>query len=334
MNQLSDLTHLSSADQTVFLKDMEQRRREQDDHLDTTIYLLRGTAEDIRTRLLNIRIGFHDIDGTHTTVGGHRIFNESIQGLKEFTASGGENIAVTGRHQGQVEEVIANHPEGTGMDAWLMEQGFFLRTGAYEAVLFEGRPEIAHHVDQVRLRVKDLLADLERRYDIRFETTSLRDGNSTLYPHTHKTMYSVDAVRNGQKINDVALHDNILGALNSFWLEQDPEGAIAHAGTSSIGTYEWTPDGLNKEGSVRRMLLDRQAEAREGIYLGDSGNDLPVFRNIDGLMKGVIINPHTNDSLIAHADIATVGIGNGAPILHLTAEARRSIKILDIPVTA
>ncbi len=326
-----DLTHLSSVDQYQMLHSKEEQTR-LSGTIDDNIYILRGNIDEVLGSLGQVRLGLHDIDGTHTTVGGHRLHEPNVRGLKKLSETRVKNIAVTGRHQGQVEEVLENHPEGTSIDSWLLEQGFFLRTGRFESELFEGREEIANRVVLVRELVSATLKQLEVAHGINFETTSLRNGKQELYPHAHKTMYSVDAHRNGMKISDPGLHEAVLTTLTKFWQGIDANGAIAHNGTSSIGTYEWTPDGLNKEGAVRRVLVDERVPAEQAMYLGDSGNDRVVFEHIPGLVTGAIVNPHTNESLIRHARIATVGTANAAPILTYATQARLAARRIVIPM--
>ncbi len=330
-DSIIDLTHLSSDDQYRMLHDKEEQTR-LSGTIDEKIYILRGNVDEVLGSLGHVQLGLHDIDGTHTTVGGHRLHESNVRGLKRLGETRMKNIAVTGRHQGQVEEVLDNHPEGTGIDSWLLEQGFFLRTGRFESELFEGREEIANRVVLVRELVSATLQQLEAAHGIRFETTSLRDGKQELYPHAHKTMYSVDAHRDGVKISDPGLHEAVLATLTEFWQGIDADGAIAHNGTSSIGTYEWTPDGLNKEGAVRRVLSDEQVKAERALYLGDSGNDRVVFEHIPGMVTGAIVNPHTNESLIRHARLATVGTANAAPILSYATQARLAARRIVIPM--
>lgn len=322
-----DLRELDAENQTKYLLWCEEQMRLRN-RINTKIYLLRGNAHDVLMGLSDVQVGLHDIDGTHTTVGGHRLFEENITGLKAMGEVGIQNFAVTGRHLWQVEELIENHPEGTGFshDQWLTEQGFFIRRAKGEVEYFEGTAEIENRVAIVREKIEPVLQHLEQQHGIRFETTSLRDGKGALYPHAHKTMYSVDAHRGYNKITDAeqTLHDRIMDVLGNRWIQQDPNGAIAKLGTSSTGTFEFTPDGLTKEGSVRALINRLGIGYKNGLYLGDSGNDVPVFQNISGLRKGVIVNPHTKASLIGYADIATVGIGNAGPILNAVTKIRRA----------
>lgn len=294
--------------------------------IDTNVYLVGQRAREVLDNLHTIEWGLHDVDGTHTSVGGHRLHDDNIDSLEALTDAGVRNVAVTGRHQWQVEEVIANHPDRTPFKEWLIEQGFFRRTEDGTIELFEGTEAIAHNVDAVRRSLEPFLATLEEVHGIRFETTSMRGEGTLQYPHAHRTMYSIDALQHdGRKIDDSMKHEDILAHLTNLWRDHDPSFAIAKPGTSSTGTFEFTPDGLNKEGAVRRYLLERNVQAPTAAYFGDSGNDLPVFRGIPELQRFVIVNPHTKDVLIEHADVATVGIANAAPILQRMAIARRAV---------
>ncbi len=329
----TDLRGLNAENQTSYLLWREEQMRSRG-RIDAGIYLLRGNADEVLNGLGEVEAGLHDIDGTHTTVGGHRLFDQNIRGLKAMNETGVQNFAVTGRHLWQVEELIDNHPKGTGFnhDQWLTEQGFFIRTGKGQVEYFEGTAEIEDRVAIVREKIDPILRQLEAAHGIRFETTSLRDGNGELYPHAHKTMFSVDAHRGTSKITDSerALHDEIMTILGEEWVLQDPNNMIAKLGTSSTGTFEFTPDGLDKEGSVRALINRLRIPYRSGLYLGDSGNDVPVFRNIPDLRKGVIVNPHTKQSLIEKADIATVGIGNAGPIMEAVTRARRKAETIQV----
>ncbi len=332
-SEVVDLRELNAAEQTRYLLENEKCMQTLN-QVNSNLYVLRGNMDDVLGGLCEVEAGLHDIDGTHTTVGGHRLFDRNIIGLTSMRETGVQNFAVTGRHLWQVEELIENHPEGTGFgdNQWLTEQGFFIRTGKGQVEYFEGTAEIEDRVAIVRAKIDPVLRQLEVAHGIHFETTSLRDGNGELYPHAHKTMLSVDAHRGASKITDTerALHEQIMTVLGEEWTLQDPNNMIAKLGTSSTGTFEFTPDGLTKEGSVRALINRLGIRYQNGLYLGDSGNDVPVFQNIAGLRKGVIVNPHTKESLIGNADIATVGIANATPILEAVTRARKKAETIRV----
>lgn len=321
-----DLRELNAEAQTEFLlgKELESRERP-----NNNIYLLRGDISATLHKLTGIKTGLHDIDGTHTTVGGHRMFNQNIRGLQNLERQGVTNVAVTGRHLWQVEELISNHRNQLGISRWLVEQGFYERTGPGEVEYFQGSHEIENCVAGVRDQMADILGMLEEEHGIRFVTTSASGENREAYPHAHRTMYSVDAERPGSgKIgdSDKDLHHMILQTLGRQWQMRDPHAETAKLRTSSIGTYEWSPKNLSKQNAVEAMMKDLGTTQEETMYMGDSGNDIVVFESFDSITRVAVMNSHTNASLIRHADIATVGVGNASPVLELVARQRANAK--------
>ena len=323
-----DLRHLSAAQQGELLRSIEIQHRALGT-IDNYVYLVGKNAREVLNAMSRIELGLHDVDGTHTIVGGHRLHPENVDGLKRAAATGVHNVAVTGRHRWQVEEIVEKDPDA--FDESLLEQGFYRRRKDGTVELFEGTEAIAHNVEHVRATMAPYLGDMEKEHGVRFETTSLRGEDGKRYPHAHKTMYSLDALRSdGLKIDDLGLHERIQAQMKGIWRDQDPAFAIAKPGTSSTGTFEFTPDGLDKEGAVRRYLIERGVPAEAAAYFGDSSNDLSVFHGIPQLSRFVVVNSHTKDSLIESADVATVGTANAKPVLDRLVRAREEAKAIII----
>lgn len=318
-----DLRHLEADAQTNFL--LEETKKDKERQVTRNdIYLLQGQTSTTLNKLISLNTGLHDIDGTHTTVGGHRMFERNIRGLQALEDQGVTNVAVTGRHLWQVEELIANHRDQLGISRWLVEQGFYERTGSGQVEYFQGSPDIEHCVTGVREQMMDILRMLEEEHGIHFETTSASGEHRKPYPHAHRTMYSVDAERDGLKIgdNDKELHQMIFQALGRQWQLRDPDAQTAKLRTSSIGTYEWSPKGLSKQNAVEAMMRELGTTEQKTMYMGDSGNDIVVFESFPEISRVAVMNTHTDVSLIRHADIATIGTGNAGPVLDLVAREK------------
>jgi len=327
---LMDLRALSPEDQGAVLRHLEHEARARN-VIDGHVYMLSSRARHVLDRMGEIEFGMHDLDGTHTSIGGHRLHTESLDGLDRTRLSGMRNVALTGRHEWQVRELMQNHPFAKPFEQYLIEQGFYRINGKGQLELFEGSPAIEHLVTQVRNHFDPLLGEIGNRHGVAFETTSLRGEGDVAYPAAHQTMYSIDAMEGGRKIADQAKHERIFAELAGRWAERDPENSIATLRTSSTGTFEFTPDGVNKEGAARSLLNEQGVRERDAAYFGDSSNDLPVFQGMPDLGgKFAIVNPHTKDELIGNADLATVGI-NAGPILRRLAMAREAAKKIVVP---
>jgi len=317
----NDLRHLSAEEQTKFLLEREAQMRVAGT-IDTNVYLLRGKMESVLAHMRNVEEGMFDVDGTLTGIGTRTLEQKNIEGIQRLRETDMTATGITGRHHGQVAELWQNHPEGTGIDTWLIEQGFYKTAPGMAPEYFAGSPALEKYVTDVRTKMAQHLPILEAEHGIQFVTTS-----AVGYPEAHKSMYSLDAHHPGtdQKITNSAQHDQILGQFREIWRGYDPEGITAKTGTSSIGTFEWTVDGINKEVGILEHLNQTGRNPSRIAIFGDSGNDLAAFQSLNDYLKVVIMNPHTKQPLVQNSHLATVGIGNAAPILRVMHKVRTSI---------
>jgi HAD superfamily hydrolase (TIGR01484 family) len=319
-DRLVKLNDLSQEDQAAYLKEQEEKMR-LSHQIDRNVYLLRGTVEEAIGRALNMKEGMYDIDGTLTGIGDRTIYDSSIRSLNDISATGVKNSGLTGRHRWQVEELWDNHPKGFSMEHAYIEQGFYSLTRGRQPELFAGDPAIADNVNVVREKLASHLAAIEAEFGVQFVTTSAEG-----YPEAHRTMYSIDAhVPGGDKIEDkdIATHEAIMQHLDAVWSQYDPRHEIAKLGTSSTGTFEFTPDGLNKERTMQLHMSRFGLNPDHLAFFGDSGNDMPVFNSPNPYTKSVIVKQNFDRKLMKNAHFAAVGTGNASPILDFMNRVRR-----------
>lgn len=314
---IEDLSHLHPEDQTrILLQREEQLRAER--RVDDRVYLLRGRIEEVMARIGKLEEAAFDIDGTLTGIGDRELFAENIAELQRLRSGGLDTTGLTGRHYHQVADLWKKHGD-TGLDRWYVEQGFYRAGPDGRTELFAGTPELEASVGTVRDTISAHLPGLAEEFGVDFEVTSSRG-----FPAAHQSMVSYDALLRGtlDKITDRRQHERLLERFRLLWSEHDPENRIAKTGTSSIGTYEWTTDGLSKQTTLSKHQMETGRESARIAFFGDSSNDQAIFESDEPYLKGVIVNPHTKQALIQRADIAAVGIGNASPILRLMNDVR------------
>ncbi len=298
------------------MQNLAERAETLERDVDKTIYLLRVSLKEAQQRVVRARLNGFDIDGTLTGIGDTALYPASVDGLLRLRESGLPGIGVTGRHEGQILKLEESHQDtGTGLDAYIAEQGGYYMVPREERREFLlGTAEVEECIRWIRAQFAPALQSISSLHNVSFIPTS---GGG------HRMLFSIDAhtTDTATKIEDRDLHERLMDALRGHWKELGMEGNW-HVGSSSTGTLEITYPDIQKDEALRRYAQKNGISLEDIVFYGDSGNDLPVFR-MHGPLKVVVVNPHTKRELIDAADIAIVGRGNAAPVLHWIHQTRK-----------
>lgn len=282
----------------------------------TTIFLLSSDLRSTLQRLAALQHVLADIDGSVSGVGATELDPNALEEFHQLEKMDLPSTGVTGRHADQIRTLYRNHGTKMKVQGFIAEQGAYWMGDPDRVEYFLGNPEIEEQVGIIRDAMQQVVREIEQRQHVRFIPTS--DGG-------HRSQLSLDALIAGtsEKIKSLPLHREIAERFTDAWKEH-PMSAQWGLGTSSTGTFEWTNERtINKNRAVEQFLGNRNIPRHTSAFLGDSGNDLPVFL-ANGLLKVGVVNSHTPDALLEQSDIACIGEGNGAPALALLRRAKIS----------
>lgn len=310
----TNISHLDPAAQFQLLHAREQVLRARQ-LVDYRLFFLRGGSHAaVLAQMRDLQELDWDVDGTLNDVGGRRLFLPNLLLLQEAERRAFRNVVYTGRHFHQVQELRDNHPDGFGVHTEYIEQGFFKMNGTGGADHHLGNTELEEHITAVREHFERVLPGIAAAHNVRFVVTS-SDG----YAEAHRSMASFDVIdpRTGLKIlpDQFEVHERVSGALRESWQEVDPSFRRAVPGTSSTGTIEFALRGINKARAKRKHKRNYAVQPGQSSYAGDSSNDQEILQQFPEDLGVVVMNPHTKLTLLEHAKLATVGVGNAVPFL-------------------
>lgn len=307
-----DARHIDAKERGAFLRS----KLEHTSQHRTTIFLLSNDLRSTLQRLANLQHVLADIDGSVSGVGATELDPSALEEFRQLEKMDLPSTGVTGRHADQIRTLYRNHGNRMKVRGFIAEQGAYWIDDTDRVEYFLGNPEIEEQVGVIRDAMQRVVREIEQRQRVRFIPTS--DGG-------HRSQLSLDALTQdtARKITSMSLHQEIAARFREAW-NMHPMSATWGLGTSSTGTFEWTnEETINKNRAVEQFLGDRNIPRHASAFLGDSSNDLPVFR-ANGLLKVGVVNSHTPDALLEQSDIACIGEGNGAPALALLRRAKMS----------